>query len=643
MVFSRIKILASVLFFFLGSHLISQNIKPTHLFELKTRKDFDMMKGLPLTENFKGIECVKIIYVLADKKLYYLDSKKYRWHYRFAQEVLEDPDELLQFNTKNYSNSSERKYILATFNYNVNTKNYFMQFSVADNPTDDQIDELTEKVAATFFWKDKFKILLNSTILLRRKKIIALKHEVITSDELFKKQVYQPICHGKARGILRYVDADSIKQSTNYGNAILILRGSSNQIPVCKGLVTNEFQTPLSHICLLTNNRKTPAAALKNIMAIDSLKKFQNKLVELTVSNDKCSIRPAQSVELNNKIVIKPAPLVTDTINKLLADLNTLGYTNKKSYGSKVCNLAELKKPDMKAKNISTPADAFGIPFYYYRKHLQHYGIDDMIQKLAKDTMTLHNDSLLDKALKKIRSAIRKNPLDKTFLEEVTKMCTARFGKNKIRFRSSSNCEDESGFNGAGLYASQTGRVGDTAKSIEVAIKKVWASLWSNRAFREREFFHIDHSGVSMAVLVHGAFDNEYANGVAITKNLYRNIDYGFVINIQKGEEEVVSPKQGVVCEQVVSYMNSQVGFYNDNRSADWISFSSLVPAGSLLNSEELYQLTIQLESIKRHFYNLYKPKAEYKNFAMDVEFKIIEGSDKKKRVAFKQARPYNN
>jgi hypothetical protein len=149
-----------------------------------------------------------------------------------------------------------------------------------------------------------------------------------------------------------------------------------------------------------------------------------------------------------------------------------------------------------------------------------------------------------------------------------------------------------------------------------------------------------------MAVLVHPAVDNELVNGVAVTKNLYRSYDFGFVINMQKGENEVVSPKPGTTCEQVVSYMNNTYAdFYNKNRSADWISFSSINNNAQLLTADELMELTLQLDAIKKHFYNIYRLglKKEYRDFAMDVEFKLIEGTDKKRYFLFKQARPYNN
>jgi pyruvate,water dikinase len=618
--------------------------KLTHLTGLKSRADFDLLKGEPLTNNFNGIECVKLVYVLETKKLYYLESKRYRWHYRFAQEVLGDPDDLEQFNTYNYGTNSSRKYVLATFNYNVNSKNYFLQFSVSDNPSDALIEELVNKVSSAFYKDKQFKILLNSTILLRRKKTLSEKYSVLTSDEIFKNQSYQPIFKGKTKGILKFISADSLMQNKDYSNCIIILKGSSNEIPVCRGIITDEFQTPLSHICLLTNNRRTPAAAYKKIYSVDSLRKLENKFVELTVGEEKLSIKRTDESLTTANGVKKLKKLVSDTISDVIDNLDKIYYRKRYIYGSKVCNLAELKKIEHLKGSIKTPEKAFGIPFYYYLEHIKACGAYAAIRNLQAHPEIIKNDSLLDKELKKIRSLIKKKPLNKEFKKTIELLCQENYGTKKIRFRSSSNCEDEANFNGAGLYTSGTGILNDTAKTVDKAIKKVWASLWTNRAFKEREFFTIDHSTVFMAVLIHEAFDDEIVNGVAITKNLYRNYEFGFVINIQKGEEEVVSPKKGVVCEQVVSYMNNPYAdFYNSNRSADWISFSSFKNDGSLITSEELFQLSKQLEIIKKHFYNVYKiwPKVEYKDFGMDVEFKLIE-KDGKRQFLFKQARPYN-
>ncbi|MBS1634403.1 MAG: hypothetical protein JST26_00680 [Bacteroidetes bacterium] len=641
-IFSLLVLLAGLLY---PCQNQAQSRVPDYLNTISNRADFDRMKGKPLSNNYNGIECIKVIYELRTDKIYYIESRKYTWHYSFVTSVLFDEDELDIFNKLNYGRDPGRKYILATFNYNTDTKNYFLQFAPPDDISDEMIDKLVAKVSQTFFLGNKFKILLNTTTLLRRKKELAAKHDVITGDDLFQKQSYQPVFKGKVTGILRFVDADSIRASVDYSRNILVIRGNSNQIPVCRGIITDRFQTPLSHICLLTANRKTPCAFKKGCYTNDSLRVWKGRAVELSVGENTIAIKPAAQVQPAGNTTTVKTELPYDTAVSLLADLKTLELKNKSAYGVKTCNLAELKRLERKTGKLKTPPDAFGIPFHYYAAHLRKYGIDTMIQGIVLSRKTNPNDSILDIQLKAIRKMITRSPIDTELLRQVNAMCLARFGHTKVRFRSSSNCEDGEQFNGAGLYTSVSGRVGDTAKSIEKAIKKVWASLWNTRAYKERDYFGMDHSRVLMAVLVHGAYDHELVNGVAITKNLYRNYEVGFVINMQKGEAEVVSPDENVISEQVISYMNSGSDFYNEPRSADWISYSSLSPGGSLLSKEELYQLTLQLENVKRYFYGLYHawPKTDYKNFGMDVEFKMIETPEKKHVFIIKQARPYTN
>ncbi len=616
-----------------------KSAKPHSLKVLATRADFDLLKGEPLSNNFNGIECVKVVFGIKSKTIYYLESKTYKWHYRFVTEVLGDVDDLEQFNALNYSQSPQRQYILATFNYNTNTKNYFLQFAPSDDVSDDHIGLLCSKITETTFCGKNFKILLNTTILLRRKTSIAKKHPVISSDELFLSQTYQPIVEGKASGILLFIAADSIKKGKDYSKNILVLKGSSNDLPICKAVIIDEFQTPLSHICLLTANRRTPCAAQKHVFRADSFRRYANKAVEINVTQKNIQIRPlanyiAAAVVAAKKIIPK-----LDTTRHAIISLDRLSYRDKSAYGSKVCNLAEIKKIERHEKIPFTPPKAFAIPFCYYYRHLQKHHILHDIDILINGKNL--SDSLVSKQLQRIRKRIAKAALDTALLNTVTRYCQSNFKSKKIRFRSSSNAEDESNFNGAGLYSSTSGIIGDSSKSIERAIKKVWASLWNERAYFERSYFGIDQKGSAMGILVHETYDNELVNGVCITQNLYRDYDYGFVINMQQGENEVVSPDNKLVCEQVVSYMNSTAEFYNEPQAADWISYSSLSPNASLLSIAELKDLTQKMEMIKRHFYDLLRVwPGEYKDFAMDIEFKLIQ-ENKQRRIIIKQARPF--
>jgi len=77
-----------------------------------------------------------------------------------------------------------------------------------------------------------------------------------------------------------------------------------------------------------------------------------------------------------------------------------------------------------------------------------------------------------------------------------------------IIFRSSTNVEDLPNFNGAGLYLSEPlllAKIFDPKSGrneIEAVIKRVWASVWNDRGFVERQIYGIVQEQVQAAVLV---------------------------------------------------------------------------------------------------------------------------------------------
>ena len=108
--------------------------------------------------------------------------------------------------------------------------------------------------------------------------------------------------------------------------------------------------------------------------------------------------------------------------------------------------------------------------------------------------------------------------------------------ERKLRFRSSTNLEDQGQFTGAGLYDSFSGCLEDELDDDEQglcacdshkakergvfrAIKSL-CELHNENAYRERRLHRIEEPEVGMALLVHHSFPDEieWANGVAVVQ-----------------------------------------------------------------------------------------------------------------------------
>jgi hypothetical protein len=166
-------------------------------------------------------------------------------------------------------------------------------------------------------------------------------------------------------------------------------------------------------------------------------------------------------------------------------------------------------------------------------------------------------------------------------------------------------------------------------------VRTVWASLWRFRAFEEREYVGIDHAQVAMAILVHPAYVDETAQGVAITANLFDPGPGGedaFYINVQLGDVSVVQPpSSGLIADQLLYF------HFHNNQPATYFTHSSLLQSGeTVLTRRQLFDLGRSLTAIRDHFAELYDPPPGFARLPLDVEFERI-GS----RIEIKQVRPH--
>ncbi len=615
-----------------------------YLNSIQCPSDFTLLQGKPLNQIYGDIHSIKFLYSIQDDSLYFINTKKFSGHYSFSKQVLAYPKSAKDFNNEQYYANPNRLYFLGSLNYYMAAELYTMEFVAGDQINGEQIELVYNTLLAHCYFSEKIKFYPTSSTLKEQALLQNGKIPIISSEELFKEQNYQALHVSKNYGYLEKIESESIENSYLSRHNIVLTNGVPNNIPVVAGIITTDFQTPFSHINVLSQNRDTPNMALRMGWEDTTLNSLLGKLVYFEVKPDtfliyEASLSEAEAFWLQNEPSIGVELECNDSTSGFF-DMDSLDYRAYSLVGSKAANFAELKRIDVDTlAPLPVPEGGFAIPFFYYRQHLQVNGLDTVLTNMLSDSGFQNNVEIRKLKLLGFTTAIEKAPINPDFLKMVTDKIKTKSSYTAIRFRSSTNAEDTEFFNGAGLYASKTGRLEDPDKPIDKAIKKVWASLWTFRAFEERAYYKIDQMRVAMGILVHRSFPDELANGVAITVNIYNQKLPGYTINVQQGETSVVSPEPGITCDQLLFYPFYQNAF--ENPVIEYITHSSLTDGTSVLADSEVLLLSQYLYRIILWFHNnVYtdiNPPAIKP--AMDVEFKF-DSPDRK--LYIKQVRPYS-
>jgi pyruvate,water dikinase len=146
-----------------------------------------------------------------------------------------------------------------------------------------------------------------------------------------------------------------------------------------------------------------------------------------------------------------------------------------------------------------------------FRGHLDagdlHSQIDSLLDELGSESDRTQS------VLEEIRRIIIRSPLDEDLRGQITS-AYGRLGTTAIAVRSSATAEDLPGHSFAGQYETILG-VTSLEQCLD-AIRRCWASLWTERAFEYRRRNGIDHRQVEMAVIVQQQIEPDAA-GVAFT------------------------------------------------------------------------------------------------------------------------------
>lgn len=606
----------------------------THL--LNTKSDFENFSGLPLSEKYGQVSALKIVYEIQTEKIYYINSKFYKYHHEFCSRKLQNDIELEYFNKVNYSDDSKRKYLLANINYYKSLNIYALEISPVDLMSKENILYLMKLVSGSTFIGDNLHLLLNSARLQNLKKDFGDNISFLDPSTIYRNLDYQAIGKHKNCGILHYIHDFKSEQDKIGPMDIAVINETPLLLPEVSGILVTEFQTPLSHLTILGQNRKIPIAAYKLAFQDSVLLSLNNEKVCLTVLADTFKIEIVEKLRFKNQTPRK----VKLKYNLEVDSLISICHIDKKSYkyaGNKAANFGVLNHLS-NTYDFKVPENAFVIPFYFYNQHVINSFAKQLIDSLLMASDTYDKDSL-QVVLKNIRREIKAHPIDSSLINAINLKVSASEEYTRYRFRSSTNAEDAKGFSGAGLYTSKTGIIDSKKKSFEKAIKEVWASLWSYEAFSEREYYNLNHQDVYMGVLVHRSFPDEEVNGVAITKNIYRPESYGFVINAQVHNESVVKPKKGIVSDQFICYPDNSDNIYENKNTIDIITQSNLNGNKLVMTSTEIQKLANQLDLIKKYYISHTLTSKSYLEFGLDIEFKL----DRNRVLYIKQVRIYND
>ncbi len=620
--------------------LLKKENEELHYFnELIDPIAFDLISTTPSRTNQGEAISVKIISNIDDDLMYYMNSKRYKYHFNFAQIHLGFNQGNNVFNQTQYLENEHRYLYPANLNYYKNLDIYVLYLVSANEMSCEKIKDLYDKVVATSYLEGKLFLYSN------RPEFNLCEVPQISTAELYAGQNYQALNLTENYGYLKKVDLADLEESYLGRHDILMLNGVPNDVSVVGGIITTEFQTPLSHINVLSHNRGTPNMALRDAWENELLEDLLDQLVYLKVSADSFAIRTATLAEAEAFWAEKEPQEIIDLPKDVsvqgLIDLEMADYTFLDKIGGKATNFAEMLNVAQTGIPIPTPESSFAIPFYYYDQHLKTSGLDQYINQLLQDADFMQNPAIRKAKLEDLQDKIKDHPIDPVLLELVQDKIKDFKDYPSFRFRSSTNAEDLESFSGAGLYSSYSAKKNNSKKTIERAIKKVWASLWNWRAFEERAYYKIVHTSCAMGILVHRSFPDEDANGVVVTKNLY-NDNPGYIINVQYKEYSIVFPEPGILNDQIMLLAWSVDP--NQDFMIEYLTFSNIpeLEGAPVMTDEELFELGKYCKALKEYFYyNVpHNCNCPLENFALDIEFKV-DSQVSERKIYVKQARYY--
>lgn len=479
---------------------------------------------------------------------------------------------------------------------------------------------------------------------------------------------YEPYQGGEAYGILRRMPVEGFGDGSgallSYQDLLVFDLAPVDVVQPVSAVVTGGRQGELSHLAVRSAARGTPTCYASDAWArADAL---EGRPVHLTCgpegltleASDPAAVLAWQTSRRPPPVDLPDPDLAWEALSDLTATPTTTAAeraTSLRRYGAKARNLAALYQRIPESRSLP----GFAIPFaaWHQLRTTTQATLDigdgpreatlgDHLTAIHADERFRTDPAFRRRALAALREAIEAAAVPEAWLTTVRQALAARFAPTTmVRFRSSSNAEDSVEFPGAGLYDSTSVCLADdqdgddagpsrcdpdTAKERGVArgLRKVWASLFTDRAVEERLWYGIPVEDVAMGVLVDPRAKDELANVVVFTGAPHGGPE-GYLVNARRGEAEVVSLDPGQWPDRV----RLRVGDRGE------VAIDRVAPGsdgGWALSDERLRELGAAMRHVALVF-PLDQAAPEGGTLLLDTEWKVLADG----RLVIKQVRPF--
>jgi phosphohistidine swiveling domain-containing protein len=203
-----------------------------------------------------------------------------------------------------------------------------------------------------------------------------------------------------------------------------------------------------------------------------------------------------------NAIDAVPSTLAVE----LVRDLGSLDAGMLADVGGKAANLGELSRA-----GLPVPP-GFCLTTQAYRRVAAAAGLDDVLDELAATAAS--DVPALARLAGRVRESVLTAPVPEEILEAVREAYRRLGGRTPVAVRSSATAEDLPSASFAGQQDTYLNVIG--GRAVLDAVRRCWASLWTDRAVAYRATNGIDHRDVQLAVVVQPMIDVAVA-GVLFT------------------------------------------------------------------------------------------------------------------------------